>query len=96
MANRLALEFYMMNERIQKLIEDAGFILWEDEAWGPGAGRIDWSPDYTEELNRLIELIVKECASVAWNSSHSTAVTDRLRMSISSDIKRHFGVSNSD
>lgn len=86
----------MINKNSQRLIIDAGFTLWEDEAWGPGAGRIDWSPDYTEELNRLIELVVKECASIAWNDSYSTAVTDRLRMSISNDIKQHFGVSNSD
>lgn len=30
-----------MNDRIQQLIKDSGFILWEDEPWGPGKGHID-------------------------------------------------------
>ena len=26
-----------MNERIKELVEEAGFILWGNEEWGPGA-----------------------------------------------------------
>ena len=34
-----------MNERIKELVEEAGFILWGNEEWGPGEGHVDWSCD---------------------------------------------------
>lgn len=47
-----------MNDRIQQLIKDSGFILWEDEPWGPGKGHIDWSSDYTNEMGVFVKKLV--------------------------------------
>lgn len=48
----------MINERIQKLIKESGFILWEDEPWGPGRGHIDWASDYTKEMETFVSKLV--------------------------------------
>lgn len=47
----------MQKEIALKLIEDAGFILWEDESWKPEDEVIDWSNNYDSEIFKLIELI---------------------------------------
>ena len=58
-----------MNERIQKLIKDSGFILWEDEPWGPDRGHIDWASDYTKEMEVFVEKLVTACADhVRWSN----------------------------
>ena len=51
-----------MNKKTIELAKHAGFVFWEDESWGPGSEYIDWSSNYDKELERLIELIVQECA----------------------------------
>jgi len=72
-----------MNERIKKLVEEAGFILWGNEEWGPGEGHVDWSCDYKDELAKYTELIVRECAEIAEKERlYQTSVL----------IKKHFGV----
>ena len=48
----------MINKNIQKLIEESGFVLWEDEPWGPGKGNIDWSNDYTEEMETFVKSLI--------------------------------------
>ncbi len=49
-----------MNERIKDLAEKAGFITFspEEDPHTP----IDWSCDYSSELEKFAELIVEECA----------------------------------
>ena len=51
-----------MNERIKELAEKAGFILWGDELWGPGKGKVDWSSNYDKELEKFAELLKEEYA----------------------------------
>ena len=51
-----------MNNKTIELAKRAGFVFWEDESWGPGSEYIDWSTDYDKELERLVELVVQECA----------------------------------
>jgi len=51
-----------MNKKTIELAKQAGFVFWEDEEWGPGSEYIDWSTDYDKELEKLVELIVQECA----------------------------------
>ena len=48
-----------MNERIRQLSKQAGFIHFasDEDCYTP----IDWSCDYTEELEKFAELIVREC-----------------------------------
>ena len=75
-----------MNNRIQKLIEDSGFILWEDESWGPGAGHIDWASDYTNEMETFVSKLVTAIISdVECFSSHSIDSND-ARVETEGDI----------
>ncbi|NDB81269.1 MAG: hypothetical protein EB127_00745 [Alphaproteobacteria bacterium] len=52
-----------MNKKSIELAKQAGFVFWEDESWRPESQYIDWATDYDKELEKLIELIVNECAS---------------------------------
>lgn len=54
-----------MKENIEQLAEAAGFCFWKDEHWGPGPGKVDWSVDYADELEKFAELLIKECANAA-------------------------------
>ena len=51
-----------MNEQIKQLAEQAGFIRFspDEDPYTP----IDWSCDYTEELEKFAKLIVWECISI--------------------------------
>jgi len=77
-----------MNERIQKLAEQAGFAMWEDESWKPEGAVFDWSSDYDNELAKFAELIVREC--IDWCDAHATV--DGTATKIAESIKEHFGV----
>jgi len=52
-----------MDKRTQELAEQAGFVFWGEEPWGPGPGHIDWSCGYDEEFVRFDELMRKEYES---------------------------------
>lgn len=54
-----------MNYRIKLLAEQAGFIFWEDEHWGPGPGHICWDGGYDDEFDRYTRLIIETCSEVA-------------------------------
>lgn len=47
-----------MNPVIKQLAEDAGFIFWQNEEWGPGPGHIDWSAIYDKEFNKYTEYLI--------------------------------------
>lgn len=52
-----------MNDIVKKLAEKAGFVFWDKDAyWGPGPDHIDWSSKYDKELEKLVKLIVMDCA----------------------------------
>ena len=51
-----------MNKKTIELAKQAGFVFWEDEEWGPGSEHIDWGTEYDKELEKLVELVVHECA----------------------------------
>lgn len=52
-----------MNNRIKELADQAGFVYWKNEKWGPGPDYIDWSSNYDKEFLKFAELIVKEIES---------------------------------
>ena len=75
-----------MNERIQELAQEAGFMLWGKETWNPG-DVVDWSARYDEELERFAKLLIKECVEVVkWTPSQFP--NDEYVK----NIKEHFGV----
>ena len=49
-----------MDKRTQELAEQAGFVFWGEESWGPGPGNIDWSCDYNEEFEKFAKLMREE------------------------------------
>tara|TARA_R110000868_G_scaffold177887_1_gene417043 strand:+ start:419 stop:670 length:252 start_codon:yes stop_codon:yes gene_type:complete len=59
-----------MNKQIRKLVDQAGFVRFsaKEDPHRP----IDWSCDYTEELDRFAELIVRECRKVIDELYHKT------------------------
>ena len=50
----------IMNSVITKLLEEAGFVFWENESWGPGPGHIDWSSNYDLEMIEFVKLLTAE------------------------------------
>ena len=52
----------VVNKKTIELAKQAGFVFWEDESWGPGSEYIDWGTEYDKELEKLVELVVHECA----------------------------------
>jgi hypothetical protein len=70
-----------MNERIQQLAKQAGFVFWKDESWNPG-DVIDWSCRYDDEFKEFAELIVRECANYAFSDDRQKHIA----------MLKHFGV----
>lgn len=70
-----------MNQKIQQLIEDSGFCVWGDELWAAGEpGDIDWSSNYTQEMETFIRALVHEAANIAASSlgGYKQQVYDRV------------------
>ena len=83
-----------MNERIRKLAEQAGFVLWQDEAYNPG-DVIDWGSSYDGELVNYTELLIQEVLDVLYDVEDSyfdhagmASVAKQCRV----EVAKHFGV----
>jgi hypothetical protein len=48
----------MKNPKFKALALECGFLFWENESHGPGAGNIDWSCDYTKEFEQYSRELV--------------------------------------
>ena len=68
-----------MNKRIKELADQAGIVLWQSHL-----GSITHYEGRTESLEKFAELIVRECAGVAWGIY--------ANQEIANGIKQHFGV----
>jgi hypothetical protein len=79
------LKDYKMNERIKELAKEAGLVADATYAKAPDA---IWLREYNK---KFAELIVRECAKVAW---YHTPDTEELEYShlIEDKILKHFGV----
>jgi len=51
-----------MNKKTIELAERAGFVFWEEDDGKTVSQYIDWAADYDKELEKLVELVVRECA----------------------------------
>ena len=54
-----------MNEKIKKMLAQAGFMMWEHEAWAPKGAVVDWNADYTVEMTTFIHDLICQAARVA-------------------------------
>jgi len=80
-----------MNDRIRELLVESGFCFWADEEWGPGPGKVSWDCDYEKEMERFVELLVRECARVCRSQPNIYAHKgDRDNCAIA--IEAHFGI----
>jgi hypothetical protein len=75
-----------MNANFTKLIDRAGFIKFtaEEDPEMP----VDWSCDYTEELEKFAQLIVKECMDIV----SEIPIIDNGYPHPAWKIKQHFGI----
>ena len=76
-----------MNERIRELADQAGFVRFEPDE-DPHTP-IDWSCDYSMELNQFAELIVQECACRVDNILRERKDGGGT---MGDEIREHFGV----
>ena len=78
-----------MNERIRELAEQAGAIIFSEQT--RSGDWVDFS-DYTGfDHTKFAELIVKECADVAWMNTPETEELEYSHL-IEGKILKHFGV----
>lgn len=78
-----------MNKRIQELADEAGFVRFspQEDPHTP----IDWSSDYSSELEKFAELIVKECCFTG--EQYADALIDPKHYAfVNKKVKEHFGV----
>lgn len=86
-----------MNERIVELLREAGFCFWEDEEWGPGPNQIDWAAQYTDEMNKFINLLLQDVMNLFGDERLSlhylekTCCEDAVYL-LQSKIKERFGI----
>ena len=89
----------VINKKLQALAEDAGFVLWGDEEWGPGKGNIDWSSEYDAQLQGLYDRMLEEVLLTIDESIRDQTKTTfdagylgRVNKQIKDDILKKFGV----
>ena len=79
-----------MQQLIKQLADQAGFIRFspDEDPHTP----IDWSSDYSCELNVFAELIVKECAKFAQQTVEYSDIRVMPYVTVEKEILEHFGV----
>lgn len=78
----------MINQKIKKLAQQAGFGLRDDELY---TSKLEHLP-ITEDMEKFAELIVKECISIAEDRATFDWAPPNDVNHIISEIKEHFGV----
>lgn len=62
-----------MNDKIKQLAEEAGFVFWADEPWGPQSATpsdcIDWASNYDDAFIKYTDMIIQMCADHIMESS---------------------------
>ena len=84
-----------MNQRINELIAKAGFVRFspEEDPLTP----IDWSCDYTKEVEKFAELLILECSKVIthggyWSGGPLGPRRQATPPEIAKMVREHFGV----
>lgn len=70
-----------MHSKTKELAEQAGFVFWADEDWKPEGEVIDWASNYDNEIEKLVQLVVKECISICENENVSNLDLNVMRES---------------
>jgi hypothetical protein len=80
--------FKPMSKEMRELAEKAGFIFWDNVSWKPYDAEIDWSCDYSEDLKKYTELVVRKCIEICEKGTP----TQTTSFGASQDIKNYFGL----
>jgi predicted glycosyl hydrolase (DUF1957 family) len=69
----------MKDKLFRKMLDDSGFVLWEDESWKPEGAIVDWANDYDKEVKRLIHVVLEEVVkTMAMHADPKSFEADRL------------------
>ena len=83
-----------MNERIKELIKQSKMSLWEPPDSASLVSQVTHPENYAifsdEFLEKFAELIVRECAKIAFQNDIAKFTRDGYRIGL--DIQKHFGV----
>jgi hypothetical protein len=82
-----------MNDKIKQLAEQAGFVLWADEAWNPGE-TIDWASNYDEEIVKYTELVARDSLVDFYRRYLDTNSNEDIASQIDRYLKEHYGMKN--
>ena len=77
-----------MNERIDKLAEQAGIEFTYDPTEVPMRAFVE---AWEEDLEKFAELIVRECMAIGFNTVYKVD-DDSAAVAVYQNIKQHFGV----
>ena len=66
-----------MNSNIRQLADDAGFVFWGNEAWGPGPSNIDWSNEYDAAFDAYTVALIQRCARIASDRAYGVGQAER-------------------
>ena len=84
-----------MNDKIRELMKESGFCFWADEKWGPGPGHVSWDCNYDKELDKFVELLVKEHLGIWDLMDNGNKVEGYVAMEdYPNAIIKHFGLLN--
>jgi hypothetical protein len=48
-----------MNKELKKIADEAGFVFWGREPYGPGPDKIDWSCNYDEAIENFARILIE-------------------------------------
>jgi len=82
-----------MNDKIKRLAEAAGFVLWSDEDWNPG-DVIDWASNYDAEIVKYTELVVRDSLVDFYRRYLDTTSNEDITVQVDRYLKEHYGMKN--
>lgn len=78
-----------MNGRVRQMLEDAGFVFWQDEQWSDSQV-IDWSCNYDKEIEMFVKMVVDKCVSIC----EEGLPTQTTSKGAAQRIKHYFEINN--
>ena len=80
-----------MNDKIKKLAEESGFVLWADENWNPGE-IIDWASNYDKEIVKYTELILRDSLVDFYRTYLDINSDDDITVQVDRYLNNQFGL----
>lgn len=73
----------VLNKKTIELAKQAGFVFWEEDDGKAVSEYVDWGSEYDKELEKLVELVVHECAKSVqhikiWDTDLSKVIVEKF------------------